>query len=584
MVSEFAQQVLPSDFTAGPYGGKTLLWGYNGSYPGPTIEARRGVPTSVHFVNSLVNPALQQYLTVDQTIHWADVFGLMCEEKPGNPACFEPYQGPVPVVPHLHGGEDPSAVDGGPFAWFTPDLQQVGPAFSTDTYTYPNGQEATTLWYHDHVLGMTRLNVLAGLAGFYLLRDPQHEPQNLPKAPYEREIVIQDRQFDTSGQILFPDGNPPGLNGPPPNPAVHPFWNPEFFGDVIVVNGKAWPYLEVEPRRYRLRFLNGSNARFYTLSLVNQATGRPTVAFWQIGTDGGYLDHPRRVTQLTLAPGERADVIVDFTGVKQGTIFLMTNSANAPFPGGDPVDPKTTGQVMQLRVTLPLHGVDSSLIPDRFHNLRPLNPIVRLARSVTSTTPVRRLTLNEFEGDGGPLEVLLNNSDISAPATELPRVGVTEIWEFVNLTEDAHPLHPHLVQFQLLSRQPLDVDGYQAAYAAAFSGGVFTPETGPPLPYGDCSSAPYRCGGNPDVARFLIGPPMPPAPNERGWKDTIPANPGEVTRILIRWAPLDTPLHAVSPGVNRYPFDPTAGPGYVWHCHILDHEDNDMMRTYKVVP
>jgi len=220
-------------------------------------------------------------------------------------------------------------------------------------------QEATTLWFHDHVLGMTRLNLYAGLAAFYLIRDSYDTGipgtgLRLPAGRYEIEMVIQDRQFDTNGQWFFPAGNPAGLNGTPPNPAIHPFWIPEFFGDAIVVNGKTWPYLELEPRRYRLRLLNASNARFLELRVVNTSSNQPGPPLWQIGTDGGLLDRPVKLSNdgapgaqtLSLAPAERADVIVDFAGSKGQTLVLL-NTANAPFPSGDPPDPETNGQVIR---------------------------------------------------------------------------------------------------------------------------------------------------------------------------------------------------------------------------------------------
>ncbi|HUV04011.1 MAG TPA: multicopper oxidase domain-containing protein [Armatimonadota bacterium] len=284
----------------------TIVWGYSGSYPGPTIESQRGTPTKVKWVNGLVDPILQFFLPVDQTLHWANPLGLPMDD----PLRFLPYMGPVPTVTHLHGGEVRSDSDGHPEDWFLPGQWKI--------YDYPNAQEATTLWYHDHALGATRLNVYGGLAAFYLLRDSSNEPANLPSGDYEREIVIQDRMFDINGQLLFPSA---GIN-----PMVHPFWIPEFFGDTIVVNGKIWPYLNVEPRRYRFRLLNGSNARFYNLSFGNR------MPFWQIGTDGGLVDKPVMVSPLLLALGERADVIVDFGGIPTGTNILLTNDARYALP------------------------------------------------------------------------------------------------------------------------------------------------------------------------------------------------------------------------------------------------------------
>ncbi len=615
-MQELQQQVLPASMYAGlpaPFNTGTYVWGYQISdgantygplYPAYTIEAQRGTPTQVTYVNELVNPVLQQYLTVDQTLHWADPLGTTHDNNcmmglPLDPACQQPYAGPVPAVVHLHGGEVPSAFDGGPDAWFTPGLAQTGPGFVSDTYTYPNTQEGATLWFHDHTLGATRLNVYAGLAGFYFLRDPN--PNNGPATPLpggaeEIEIVIQDRMFDTNGQWLFPNL---GIN------PEHPFWLPEFLGNAIVVNGKTWPYLEVEPRRYLFRFLNGSNARFYSMRLMDPVTMLPGPPIWQVGTDGGLLDTPVMMSfpnELLIAPGERADVIIDFAAITPGTgpNFILYNSARAPYPKGAPVDPNTTGQVMQFRVVKPLSGTDNSYNPAVAvaGSLRPNNPIVRLASGGAlgqGVTPAatRQLTLNEVMGAGGPLEVLVNNtkwdgtmSGFTDPAlypngvSELPRVGATEVWEIINLTADAHPIHLHLVQFQLLNRQAFQTNKYLKAYNAAFAGGAYIPGGGPPLDY--MTGSPGILGGNPDATPYLKGKPASPLPNEEGWKDTVIMYPGEVTRIVVRWASQD--VLSVGAGTNTFAFDPTTGPGYVWHCHIIDHEDNEMMRPYYVRP
>ncbi|HEY6196724.1 MAG TPA: multicopper oxidase domain-containing protein [Candidatus Eisenbacteria bacterium] len=603
-LNEFQQQLLPASFYAtlpAPYRSGAWLWcykaaGFPQTFPGPTLEARVGVPASIRYVNNLTGPGgsapvLQSMITVDQTLHWADPLGQAGSMKA--------YAGPVPAVTHLHGGEVPSAYDGGPNGWWTPGLALKGTGFVSDTYTYPNRQEATTLWYHDHTLGATRTNVYAGLAGFYLLRDPAKEPADLPGGPldppadvygnpYEREIVIQDRMFDQHGQLFWPAE---GVN-----PDVHPFWGPEFFGDFIMVNGKTWPFLQVEPRRYRFRFLDGSNARFYDMRAVDAATGSPGPTFWQIGSDGGLLETPvalnappiKSSLSLKMAPGERADLIVDFSGWA-GRTFNLVNAAAAPFPAGDAPDPHTTGLIMQFRVgTTVTGGRDASLNPARVRSLRA--PIER----PTPGSVTRALTLNELEGPGGPLEMFVNNTMWDMGPTENVKLGDTEVWEIINLTADTHPIHLHLIQYQLLSRQAFDVEGYLAVY------GEPEPGKGPPLAYGVPSAATgMKLGGNPDVTPFLIGKSEKPEANERGWKDTFRMNTGEVTRVLVRAAPQAANALAgqrVTAGMNLFPFDPSAalgvandgfgfpgGPGYVWHCHIVDHEDNEMMRQFMLV-
>jgi spore coat protein A len=615
-MQEFQQQILPAGFP------KTSVWGYNlngngPSYPGVTVEANKGTATTITYVNNLVSPFLQQFLTVDQSIHWADPLNQM-GTLPFPPP---PYTGPIPLVTHLHGAEVPSEFDGNPEAWFT-TTGLHGSAYRTFSptaqnaavYQYPNRQEATTLWFHDHTLGMTRLNVLSGLAAFYLLRDNRdtglpNNPIGLPAGRYENELLIQDRQFDTNGQLYFPDGSGTGLNGTPTNPSIHPFWIPEFFGDVIVVNGKSWPFFNVEPRRYRLRFLNGSNARFYELRLENRGTKKPGPAFYVIGTDGGLLDLPVKLNdpnannppRLLMAPAERYDVIIDFSGFAGQTLTLV-NSAKAPFPNGTSPDPQTFGEAMQFRVVSPLQGADTSYNPATGAPLR--TPMVRLANPVTGTLAAgvvpdvkRQLVLVEVEGAGGPVEVLVNNSKwdgleegTNTPipgstqvngnfVTELPQVGATEVWEIINTTADAHPIHIHLIQFQLINRQAFNGTQYRRTYDASFPGGLYIPGFGPPNLYNTPNGA-GAVGGNPDVSPYLQNGTRPALPEEAGWKDTFKMFPGEVTRVAVRFAPQANAVGTTVAGTNYYSFDPTTGPGYVEHCHILDHEDNEMMRPF----
>jgi FtsP/CotA-like multicopper oxidase with cupredoxin domain len=655
MIREFKAGVLSSGFTPAngmPYAG-TWVWGYRAgikptnpaaTYIGPVIVASRHAPTQVRFVNDLGDTAdarvLAEVNSTDQTIHWADPLNAemnMCAHNLSptpSTLCAAHYSGPIPAVPHLHGGEVPPIIDGGPDAWFTSDGAYHGHAFytkdgSSSNYAilrYPNSQEGAPLWFHDHVLGITRLNVYAGLAGVYRLIDPDLDlpsglhPLGLEQGAggpvdYTIPVVLQDRMFDTNGQLYFPAGVPFI-----PNPQ-HPYWVPEFVGDTIVVNGKAWPYLELAPKRYRFLFLNGSNARTYELFLAGGEGEPMRPPMWQIETDGGYLDVPVRIgpgatglDKLILMPGERAGVIVDFAGL-QGRTLILRNTGRTPFPKGEPPHGSTVGRILQIRVNQFFLGPDMSYDPASGIPLRP--PMIRLVDAAAGTlatgvtaNKVRQLTLNEVEAPrstvngvsypGGPLEILLNNTewdglreDRSArpdftPVTvggvteyysELPQEGETEVWEIVNLTADAHPIHTHLTQFQLLNRQSFNVNRYGKAYEGAFPEGSFVPTFGPPLDYN--TGNPRALGGNPDITPYLQGPVMPPQANEAGWKDVTIMYPGEVTRIAVRYAPTDTPV-----GVSgAYSFDPDAlGHGYVWHCHILDHEDNEMMRPYRVTP
>jgi spore coat protein A len=490
-ISEFSQQLhrdLPN---------KTVVWGYNGSYPGPTFEARKNKPITVEWVNNLVNPTLQ--LPLDTTL----------ETSPAT----DPRNR---VSPHLHGGHVLSAWDGIPDAWFTPGSPptNTGPGFFGTTFEYANDQQATTLWYHDHASGVTRLNVYAGLAGFYLIRDAVEDSLNLPEGPFEIPLVIQDRMFDTSGQLLYPDQ---GVTD------VHPIWVPNFFGNIALVNGKVWPFLEVEPRKYRFRILNGSNTRFYNLSLTSNQP-----SFTQIGSEGGLLPEPVTLDELLIAPGERADVIIDFAGFA-GQSIVLTNDAPAPFPPGETT---SLPEIMQFRVTLPLSGRDTGSLPKKLPAFQRLNP--------NSATNVRNLTLNQIiQSPMHPLELLLGNNvpgglPFTAPVTEKPRDHSTEIWNFLNLTDHTHPMHVHLVQYQVLDRQNFDVATYIASNGTQLN---------------------------------FTGPRVAPDPNESGWKDTVRANPGQATRIIIRFDGLPADR------IRRY----------MWHCHILEHEDNDMERPYVLV-
>ncbi|PWT92784.1 MAG: bilirubin oxidase [Proteobacteria bacterium] len=483
----------------------TKVWGYNGTYPGPTIEARKGVPVSMLWSNTLP-PTHLLHGAVDHKVHGA---GMGAPE--------------VRTVVHVHGIKVLPESDGYPEAWFTPGFQQVGPSFSGRVCNYPNDQRATCLWYHDHALGITRLNVYAGLCGYYLIRDGIEDSLNLPSGKYEIPLLIQDRTFHPDGSLLYPTDTT----------GTQEVWVPEFFGDTVLVNGKVWPHLEVEPRKYRFRMLNGSNARFFHVKLMESTadgvlTGLIGPSFHQIGTDGGLLPAPVTLADLLMAPAERFDVVIDFNGC-QGRSFVLTNDAAAPYPGGGEGVP---GEIMQFRVNKPLSGPDSSSLPDT------LLPIQIMDRA--TAVRERNLELSELDraSDSYPIIGLLDGMNWSDPVTENPRAGTTEIWNFVNTSDDAHPIHTHLVTFQVLERQ-------------RFAQNVWA------------------------KTRNLVylGQPEAPAVNERpAGKDTIIAYPGMVTKVIARF---DLPTGAVPAPGQRF--------RYAWHCHILEHEDNEMMRPYDVI-
>ena len=563
---------------------QTTVWGYGEStatatFPGKTFIVQKDQPIDVQWQNNLVTAGgqpLPHLLPVDTSLHWAySLHGYM-----GNSIATDG----VPVVPHLHGGHTESDSDGNPEYFWSPTVngQTVyGPRFVKSLYHYDNDQEAATLWYHDHALGITRLNVYAGLAGFYIVRDSRDtglptNPLNLPAYPYESALVVQDRMFDSDGQLFFPafPGDPmwadfitdEGLKDEDvPQPSVLA----EFFGDHILVNGQIWPKMQVEPRHYRLRLLNGSDSRFYVFHLrqadVDGVTPTGTdIPFYQIGTDDGLLTTPVSLTQLIMGPGERADIVVDFTG-RTGRFILENTGPDEPFRGlyadgtnsdGEggvlpPANLTTTGLILAFDVDLAL----DPLVADNFDS----NMTLRVDGGFTVAGDVvrtRKLALFEGKDPFGRLEPMLGvaepTKDFSGgivnrslawfePITEFPTLNDVEIWEIYNATEDAHPIHIHLVSFEVLNRESF----------TAFSTHV-------PTPHHDGT---VGIGGS--LSNIVLGGDVrQPLDNELGPKDTVHVFPGELTRVKAKF---DRPGR------------------YVWHCHILSHEDHEMMRPYNVV-
>ena len=709
---QFQQQILPGGIwkTQGPQYPATTVWSYGKAedpydlnfvaprplsegitfnYPAFTIEATQKHLTRVRWLNELYDPETSHFLphllSIDRTLHWANPELLACRDGSTHTDCkpdpsngkilLKAYDGPVPIVTHVHGAHVNPESDGYPEAWWLPNANNLnGYATKGGLYDqwdrtntspgsalfgYYNSQRASTLWYHDHGLGITRLNVYAGPAGFWLIRGPgDSEPDLLSgvlpgPAPAlgedpnfdpvvrakirEVPIVIQDRTFTPQGQLFFPDNRAyfEGLNKKKKNndmaldisftpqtaaggevSDVAPIWNPEFFGNTMVVNGTTWPFYKVAPAKYRLRLLNGCNARTLILKMIdsdslttlqtaftpesdNAILAEQALKFFQIGSDGGLL--PGRAVPLKtirMMPAERADVILDFSKLPHGSVLYMINEGpDEPFGGGEPgVDfapsnPFSTGMVMKF-------VVDQALLNS--HDNAVMNPRDLTFTNINSLSPVktRRVSLNELESESvhivvsgddyvlddagnvsecipgsalpegeecvpfGPTEAKvgvveedpdsngyigiplswtdmtgtsdkvkvftkLNGSSVLVPVTEMPNLNDTEEWEIWNFTMDAHPIHLHLVEFQVVNRQVLKPTKKNPS-AFKLTNKIRTRESW-----------------------------------ETGWKDTVISYPGEVTRIRAR-------------------FD-TAGL-YVWHCHIIDHEDNEMMRPYAVVP
>jgi FtsP/CotA-like multicopper oxidase with cupredoxin domain len=499
----------------------------------------------------------------------------------------------VPIVTHVHGAVgvgDES--DGYAEAWYLPDADNLPGGYATEgtwydffagkadaaygvewgtgsaTFQYPNENRASTLWYHDHTLGMTRLNVYAGPAGFFIVRGgpddevldsrtgdaaslPGPAPRENDKFPPNKRyreipIAIQDRSFNVDGSLFYPDTREffDEIAGEYiPDGEFSPIWNPEFFGNTIIANGNTWPFQEVEKRRYRLRFLNGCQSRFLILDFDQI----PGVEVWQIGNEGGFLEAPVNITaghgnRLLMGLAERADVIVDFTNVPVGNYVLGNVGPDEPFGGGvpgddfEPSDPGSTGEVMQFRVEPAVDQDDTT--PPQFLQLPPIAALP--TESVT-----RKLALIEKMGEGvddqgeaveGPTEAVLGTVESGVwvertwaeAVTENPDTGATELWEMYNTTGDAHPMHIHEIVFEVVNRQDLVLQNEEVA-------------------------EPIQ----------LDGDPIPAEPWESGYKDTVIAYPGQVTRVRAR-------------------FD---NPGqYVWHCHIVEHEDNEMMRPFRIGP
>ena len=613
-MKQFAQQILPSGYPT------TTVWGYgavksskpNGlllhNAPSLTIEARANVPTRIKWINDLKDDSgnyRPHLLPVDPTLHWANPPGGIAgrDTRPSFPNKPSAYTGPVPIVTHVHGAVgvgDES--DGYTEAWYLPDAGDIPPGYATEgtwydffagkaaanfgatwgpgyaTFQYPNKDRASTNWYHDHALGMTRLNVYAGPAGFYIIRGgpdgdlavrnmrngrrawlpgpaPKQWEQWFPsymRKYREIPIAIQDRAFNAGGSLFYPDSRKffddivrPYI----PDGSFSPIWNPEFFGNTMMINGNTWPYLDVDRVRYRFRFLNGCQSRFLILNF-NQI---PDVEVWQIGNEGGFLAAPVNITanygnRLLMGLAERADVIVDFTNVAPGNYVLGNIGPDEPFGGGVPgddfdvADPDTTGQIMEFHV-MPGRKLDLST-PPQYLVLPAITPL-------SAATVTRPLALLEEADEGfdaedgeveGPVEALLGKIDGDpnvAPGmwtkklwvetvTENPDEGAVEIWEFYNATGDAHPMHVHEVVFEVVNRQDIVVD-----------------ET------------------NETVELAPGSVPEDPKPWETGFKDTVIAYPAQVTRIKAKFS---------TPGQ------------FVWHCHIVEHEDNEMMRPFRIGP
>ena len=438
----------------------TPLWGYDGLFPGPTFETKRGEPLLVEWANALPT---KHFLPIDHNIHGAE------QGKPE-----------VRVVTHVHGARVPAGGDGYPENWYTSGHSAL--------YHYPNGQDAATLWYHDHAMGITRLNIYAGLVGAFIVRDAEEQALGLPTGEYDIPLILCDRLVAQDGQLYYPVSDDPSAP-----------WVMQCLGNLPLCNGKIFPYFEVEPRRYRFRLINVANTSFFDLSLSHDR------AFQQVASDQGLLSAPLERDRIELYPAERADVVIDFSSLAGQSVQLRHQAQG----------------IVEFRVR-GKGGRDTSVLPTSLRAVPRIDP----AKAVRE----RIMTLNEIDdAQGNAMMMLLDGKHWSDPITENPRQNSLETWGFINLTGDAHPIHLHLVRFQIIDRRPFDLFAWNAHRTLTYT-----------------------------------GPAELPPPHEAGWKDTVRADPGMVTRIAMRFE---------------------GEPGrYVWHCHFLEHEDNEMMRPYEVLP
>jgi FtsP/CotA-like multicopper oxidase with cupredoxin domain len=570
---------------------KTRIWGYgndNVTWPGQTIQvmtpsAGGTDETVIRWTNELQGK--KHLLPVDTNLHWCYSLKGMSSANGVDYTQYSIKKNGVPIITHVHGGHTDYQFDGNPEFFFSPDGNVKGPQWDfvpggyTNNFRYDNNVQAGNLWYHDHALGITRLNVYAGLAGFYFVRDEfdtgkPGNPLDLPAFPYELAYAIQDRMFLADGALfypaypgdpfyddfiydeeanlpeeLFPGGGPTGLA--------------EFFGDHMVVNGKIWPKADVEPRNYRLRLLNGTDSRFIVVQFRAVPLGSTDLSnagepldFYVIGSDQGLASEAKQTNTLVFEPGSRYDIVFNFAELEYKRIVMSNIGGDAPFGGdfGDALDSddffpdRQTDRIMAFDVVVPKSSVLDSFDPGKIENTNV---------AVPPATIKRKVALFEGKDEFGRLQPLLGaeiNGEWKAlpwhePTTETPTLNTTEEWEIYNFTGDAHPVHLHLVHFEILGRNVItfDSDDGDPGQEVKQHNGEF--------------------GVAPSVTNVIVGAPVTLGPSdgyvENAPKDMVTALPEQVTRI-------------------RATFDKEGR--YVWHCHILSHEDHEMMRVLQVVP
>lgn len=571
--SQAQVQALPAGFpttTVLAMGGAAVGGGNTQTSPAAKFENSRGIPTVVHWRTNIGQPS---FLQIDPTIHWADPQAIEKPTPPFNlfPPGYANANYPIAHVTHTHGLMVLPQMDGTAEEWFT-NVQYRGPSFVTEDYTMPNDQPSTQLFYHDHVMGITRIGIYAGEVGVgYFIRDPNapldKTTSPLPTGQFEIPLTVFTRQFYTDGELAFPPDRG-GLTAGDDAPDNIAYWTYDQDSDQVLVNGVTWPNLNVQRHQYRFRLLMASNNEVFDYQFVNKSNGA-VIPFTIIGSDGGFLPAPVTATDVQLGITERADILVDFSQFAAGTQIQLMNTRHDPS--------ESLGNVMRFTVqnstAVTPPTLNASLFPHR--------------ATLTTNAPTRFKVLRTFsdlrvdDACGGQSvncnQRLLDGLEFTTPTTEYPEVGSTEEWDLIHTgggdDDDPdfrfHQIHIHLLEFQVLNRQPIDSIGYLKQW--------------------------HLINGHMPVSRpivvdptpFFTGPAVAVTGYESGWKDTVQALPDMVNRIVVRWAPQESTN--ATPGVNQFSIDPSSfpdnvtGPGYVWHCHIVAHEDHDMMRSLAVV-
>jgi FtsP/CotA-like multicopper oxidase with cupredoxin domain len=617
----------------------TTVWGYGDpgsfySWPGRTFEVQSNEPVEVKWENRLVDAnglPLPMPVTsfgrpvLDKSLHWA--YSL-----PGYEG-FDVAVNGYPIVPHVHGGHSDFQFDGNPEFFFSPGFTIRGPQWLEKKFVYQNDQPAGTVWYHDHALGITRLNVYAGMAGFYIIRDTHDtglfgNSLDLPAWPYEKALAIQDKMFHADGSLFYPTypGDPFYADFIDGEGAILPAATflgggptalAEFFGDHMLVNGVIWPKMDVEPRNYRLRLLNGCDSRFVVAQFFEVPAGATDftaasspLPFTVVGSDQGLASAPSTVDTLVMETGSRYDVVFDFKTVTPGNRVIMKNiggdtpfgfSYGADLEPGDVFPNRQTDRIMAFDVTLPLDGAVADVAPTGTalvaYDTARSGSFAAYDKANLTVARTRKVALFEGTDEYGRLQPLLGTAEPAtdyldnpvnwpatpayanaglvgqmqgsiawhSPTTENPNLGDTEDWEIFNVTGDSHPIHLHLVHFDVLGRYEIvwdtnaDADGFIPMGMTPYGDGTYL-EPQPVVQHNGLLGSGFRVmnatyGAAVDAGAEYVDANSP--------KDMVTARPGEVTKI-------------------RATFDK---PGrYVWHCHILSHEDHEMMRVLHVGP